>query len=166
MWRLSRRQISQADWRPGPTGDGSEHKPGGRSGLGTVVHDGYDVRFAGPANVFELPVYSRRAPVQRNEGCGEGAMGGDGIPLISGTESRGNLNGVLIPNLIQEDGVAQGVLPETVICTDRQADGGSRSTVRNAICRIHDKTASDSNQTMMIWAVQNGLIDVTGRTAE
>ena len=47
-----------------------------------------------------------------------------------------------------------------------QADGVSRSTVRNAICRIHDRTASGSNQEMMIWALQNGLIDGTGRQAE
>ena len=71
----SQRLISQADWSPGPKGAGAKHRPGGRCGLGTVGHDDYDMRSVGPANVFELPVSSRRAPVQRNEGCGQCAQG-------------------------------------------------------------------------------------------
>ncbi len=47
-----------------------------------------------------------------------------------------------------------------------QADGESRSTVRNAIYRSHDKIPSHSNSEMMFWAVQNGLIDGMGRQNE
>lgn len=37
--------------------------------------------------------------------------------------------------------------------------GISRSNMRNAIYRIHDKTGSDSNQDMVVWAVRSGVLD-------
>ena len=37
--------------------------------------------------------------------------------------------------------------------------GTSRSNVRNTIYRIHDKTASGSNQEMVVWAVRCGILD-------
>ena len=39
------------------------------------------------------------------------------------------------------------------------ADGISRSTVRNTIDRIQDKAGVGSRQEMVIWAVQSGLLD-------
>jgi len=37
--------------------------------------------------------------------------------------------------------------------------GISRSSVRNAVYRIHDKTGAGSNQEMVVWAVRCGLLD-------
>ena len=40
-----------------------------------------------------------------------------------------------------------------------EADGISRSTVRNSIDRIQDKAGVGSKQELVIWAMQTGLLD-------
>ena len=40
-----------------------------------------------------------------------------------------------------------------------EADGISRSNVRNTVYRIHDKIGAGSNQEMVVWAVRSGLLD-------
>ena len=46
-----------------------------------------------------------------------------------------------------------------------EADGISRSTVRNALHRIQDKVGIGSKQEMVVWAVKNGLLEGAGPNA-